>query len=85
MLLSFPRELTGRRSGKSAFTKVIKSAGPSTRYGCTSEVSLNEVIDLAGSNFAFDLEGLLERNRAKIFSICVLIVSGVDAVLFLVK
>jgi hypothetical protein len=81
---SFPTDAdAGRLSGKRALTMVIKSAGPSTRYGCTSTVSLNDVIDLAGRSFAFDLEGRLDRNRAIIFSICTLMVSGVDGDLFL--
>jgi hypothetical protein len=62
---------------------VIKSAGPSTRYGWTSTVSLNDVMDLAGRSLAFDLEGRLERNRAIMFSICALIPGGGEGDLFL--
>ena len=80
---SFTELETGRLSGKRALTMVIKSAGPSTRYGWTSTVSLKEVIDLAGRSFAFDLEGRLDRNLAIMFSMCTLIPSGVDDDLFL--
>lgn len=73
----------GRRSGKRAFTMVIRSEGPRTRYGWTSTVSRKDVIDLAGTSFAFGLEGRLERKRAIMFSMCPLIASGVDADLFL--
>jgi hypothetical protein len=67
---SFDNELeTGRLSGKSALTIVNRSEGPRTRYGWTSTVSLNEVIDRAGKSLAFDLEGRLERNRAIILMI----------------
>jgi hypothetical protein len=66
---SFDKELeTGRLSGKRAFTIVIRSDGPKTRYGWTSAVSLKEVMDLAGRSFAFGLDGRLERKRAIIFS-----------------
>jgi len=83
--MSFAKELeTGRFSGKSAFTMVIKSEGPSTRYGWTSAVSRKEVMDLAGKSLAFDLDGRVERNRAIIFSIWALIARGVDGDLFLV-
>lgn len=84
---SFDRELeTGRLSlsGKRAFTIVIKSEGPRTRYGCTSAVSLKDVIDLAGRSFALGRDGRLERKRAIIFSMWPLIASGVDADLFLI-
>lgn len=68
-LESFAKELdAGRLSGNRALTIVIRSAGPRTRYGCTSVVSLSEVIDRAGSSFAFDREGLFVRKRAMIFS-----------------
>ena len=81
---SFPTDAdAGRLSGKRALTMVIKSAGPSTRYGWTSTVSLNDVIDLAGRSFAFDLDGRLDLKRAMIFSMCALIPSGVDGDLFL--
>lgn len=81
---SFDKELeAGRRSGKRAFIMVIRSEGPSTRYGCTSTVSLRDVMDLAGRSFALGLDGRLERKRAIMFSMCPLIASGVDADLFL--
>jgi hypothetical protein len=81
---SLDRELeTGRRSGKSAFTMVIRSEGPRTRYGCTSTVSLKDVMDLAGSSFAVERDGRLERKRDMMFSMCPLIASGVEADLFL--
>lgn len=44
----------GRRSGKSALTSVMISAGERTIKGCTSTVSLGEVIALAGSKMGFD-------------------------------
>lgn len=79
-----PRELDmGRLSGKRALTMVIKSEGPRTRYGCTSIVSLKEVIDLAGSNFALVLDGLLVRKRSIMLSIWAFIVRGVEGVGFL--
>lgn len=40
-------------------------------------------MDRAGSSFALDLEGLFDRNRVMIFSMCALITRGVDGVLFL--
>jgi hypothetical protein len=40
-------------------------------------------MDRAGSSFALDLEGLFDRKRVMIFSMCALIASGVDGVLFL--
>lgn len=46
-------------------------------------VSLNDVIDRAGSNFGFDLECLAVRNRAMIFSIWDRISGGVAADCFL--
>jgi len=81
---SLERELeTGRFSGKRAFTMVTKSDGPITRYGCTSTVSLKDVIDRAGKSLAFDLEGRLDRKRAMIFSIWPLIGRGVEGELLL--
>jgi hypothetical protein len=60
----------GRRSGKSALTKVTMSAGERTIKGWTSTVSLGDVMAFAGSKIGF--EGVLVcLNRAKIFSICV--------------
>jgi hypothetical protein len=48
---------------------VTRSDGLTTRYGCTSTVSLSDVIDRAGSSFGFDFEYLAVRNRPMIFSI----------------
>jgi hypothetical protein len=78
---SLPKELdTGRLSGKSALTIVIRSDGPRTRYGCTSAVSLSEVIDRAGRSFALVLEGRFVRKRVIIFSTWVLMPRGVETV-----
>jgi hypothetical protein len=81
--ISLTEPETGRLSGKSAVTMVNKSDGLRTRYGCTSTVSLSDVIDRAGSSLALDLEGRFERKRVMMFSICALIARGVDGVLFL--
>jgi hypothetical protein len=54
-----------------------------TRYGCTSTVSLSDVMDLAGSNFGFGFECLAVRNLAIILSICARISGGVAADCFL--
>jgi hypothetical protein len=66
----------GLRSGNSAFTRESKSAGLMTKYGCTSTVSLKEVIDLAGRSLA---AGTLDRepwNLAKMLSTWPLIFGG---------
>jgi hypothetical protein len=70
----------GRFSGNRAFTIVVKSDGPITRYGCTSAVSLSEVIDLAGSSLALDRESRFVRKRPMILSTWALMASGVDTV-----
>ena len=54
-----------------------------TRYGCTSTVSLSDVMDLAGSSFGFDFGCLAVRNLAIILSIWVRISGGVAADCFL--
>jgi len=84
--MSLARELeTGRFSGKRALTIVTRSDGPRTRYGCTSTVSLKDVIDLAGRSFALDREGRLPLNLAMMFSMWPLIAGGADADLFLLQ
>jgi hypothetical protein len=40
-------------------------------------------MDLAGSSLALDLDGLFDRKRVMMFSMCALTARGVDGVLFL--
>ena len=78
---SLDRELeAGLLSGNSAFTIANRSAGPRTKYGWTSTVSLNDVIERAGRSFALDLDDRVGRNREMMPSIRSFIIGGVEGV-----